>query len=114
MPFLMIKTNLDLEKTTVQALLHHASRVVAETVKKPESYVMVNVCANEPMAFAGTTMPTVYMEMKSVGMTKEQIPVLSDALTKMIEQKLKVPANRVYIEFASVPGILWGYNGTTF
>ena len=52
MPFLMIKTNLDLEKTTIQALLHHASRVVAETIKKPESYVMVNVCANEHMAFA--------------------------------------------------------------
>ena len=35
MPFLMIKTNLDLEKTTIQALMNHASRVVAETVKKP-------------------------------------------------------------------------------
>ena len=85
MPFLMIKTNLDLEKTTIQALLNHASRVVAEAVQKPESYVMVNVCANEHMVFAGTSM-----------------------------QRLKVPGNRVYIEFASVPGILWGYNGSTF
>ena len=114
MPFLMIKTNLDLEKQTIQALLNHASRVVAKTLKKPESYVMVNVCANEHMVFGSTSMPTVYMEMKSVGMTKEQIPVLSKTLTAMIEQKLKVPSNRVYIEFASVPGILWGYDGTTF
>lgn len=114
MPFLMIKTNLELEKTTVQALLNYASRVVAETVKKPESYVMVNVCSGEHMIFGGTPMPTVYMEMKSIGMTKEQIPILSQALTKMAEDRLKVPANRVYIEFAPVPGILWGYNGTTF
>ena len=114
MPFLMIKTNLDLEKTTILALLNHASRVVAETIGKPESYVMVNVCANEHMLFAATTMPTVYMEMKSVGMTKEQVPLLSDALTKMVESRLKVPGNRVDIEFASVPGILWGYNGSTF
>lgn len=114
MPFLMIKTNLDLEKTTIQALLNHSSRVVAEALKKPESYVMVDICANEHMVFAGTSMPTVYMEMKSVGLTKEQIPMLSDALTKMVEQRLKVPGNRVYIEFASVPGILWGYNGSTF
>lgn len=114
MPFLMIKTNLDLEKTNIQALLNHASRVVAETIQKPESYVMVNVCANEHMIFAGTTLPTVYMEMKSVDLTKKQIPVLSATLTQMIEQRLKVPGNRVYIEFASVPGILWGYNGATF
>ena len=114
MPFLMIKTNLDLEKTTIHALLNHASRVVAETVKKPESYVMVNVCANEHMVFGGTTLPTVYMEMKSVGMPAEQIPGFSQTLTKMIEQRLKVPANRIYIEFASVPGAFWGYNGSTF
>ena len=114
MPFLMIKTNLNMEKTTIQALMNHASRVVAETIQKPESYVMVNVCANEHMVFAATSAPTVYMEMKSVGMTKEQIPVLSKTLTEMIEQRLKIPARRVYIEFASVPGILWGYNGSTF
>ena len=114
MPFLMIKTNVDLEKTTTLALLNHASRVVAETLKKPEGYVMVNVCPNEHMVFGGTPMPTVYMEMKSIGLTKEQIPLLAEALTKVAEQRLRVPKNRVYIEFASVPGILWGYNGTTF
>ena len=114
MPFLKIKTNVDLEKTTIQALLNHASRVVAETVQKPESYVMVNICANEHMIFAGTLMPTVFMEMKSIGMNKEQVTLLADALTKMVEQRLRVPKNRVYIEFTSVPGAMWGYNGTTF
>ena len=114
MPCLMIKTNLDLEKTTILALLNHASRVVAQTVGKPESYVMVNVCANEHMIFGSTTSPTVYMEMKSVGLTKEQIPALSQALTSMVESRLKVPSNRVYIEFGSVPGYMWGYNGSTF
>ena len=114
MPFLMIKTNLELEKMTVQALLNYASLVVSKAIQKPESYVMVNVCDGEHLSFAGTQMPTVYMEMKSVGMTKEQVPVLCQALTKLAEERLKVPANRVYIEFAPVPGILWGYNGGTF
>lgn len=114
MPFLLIKTNIDLEKTTTSALLNQAARVVSETTGKPESYVMVNVCGNEHMIFAGKTTPTVYMEMKSVGMTPDQVKPLSEALTKMIESRLKVPANRIYIEFACVPGSMWGFNGSTF
>ncbi len=54
------------------------------------------------------------MEMKSVGLPQAQIPELSGVLTKMIEDKLKVPANRIYIEFSSVPGNMWGYAGSTF
>ena len=54
------------------------------------------------------------MEMKSVGLSQSQIPELSRVLTQMVEDKLKVPANRVYIEFSSVPGNMWGYAGSTF
>lgn len=114
MPFLLIKTNIDLEKTVYTALLHHATRVVAQSVGKPESYVMVNVCGKEYMSFGGTTTPTVYMELKSVDLPDEYIPGISAALTEMIETKIKVPGTRIYIEFSSSPGHRWGFNGTTF
>ena len=114
MPFLMIKTNIDIEKTSANALLNYASKVVAETVGKLESYVMVNVCGDEHLIFGAKTTPCVYMEMKSVGLSQSQIPELSRVLTQMVEDKLKVPANRIYIEFSSVPGNMWGYAGSTF
>lgn len=110
----MIKTNIDIEKTSANALLNYASKVVAETIGKPESYVMVNVCGGEHLIFGAKTTPCVYMEMKSVGLPQSQIPELSRVLTQMIEDKLKVPSCRIYIEFSSVPGNMWGFNGSTF
>ncbi|MCQ2913847.1 MAG: phenylpyruvate tautomerase MIF-related protein [Alphaproteobacteria bacterium] len=114
MPFLMIKTNLPLEKTVCNALMNYASKVVAETVEKPEAYVMVNVVENQHLIFGAKVTPCVYMEMKSVGLPQSKIPELSATLTKMIEDKLHVPSNRIYIEFSSVPGNMWGFNGSTF
>ena len=114
MPLLILKTNIDLEKTTTLALMNHATRVVAEALGKPESYVMVNVCPNEHMAMGMTTLPTVYMELKSVNLSDNEIPQLSKVLTEMAEDRLKVTPARVYIEFSSVPSSHWGYNGGTF
>lgn len=114
MPFLLIKTNINLDKSVANELMNYASKVVSKAIGKPESYVMVNVCSGENLIFGAKITPTVYMEMKSVGLPTSQIPFISQTLTKMIEDKIKVPGNRVYIEFSSVPGNLWGYNGGTF
>lgn len=114
MPFLLLKTNIQLDKTISLALLNQATTVITKTTGKPTSYICVNVCGGEDMIFGNKLDPCVYMEMKGVGMPAEQIPLLADALTKMVETRLRVPPNRVYIEFASVPGNLWGYNGSTF
>ncbi|MGN0904801.1 MAG: phenylpyruvate tautomerase MIF-related protein [Alphaproteobacteria bacterium] len=114
MPFLLLKTNIHLDKTMSVALLNQASTVISRTTGKPEHYIMVNVCGGENLIFGGKSDPAVYMEMKSVGLPPDQVPLLADALTKMVESRLRVPANRVYIEFSSVPGNMWGYNGSTF
>ncbi len=114
MPFLLIKTNIALDKTMRETVLNQASTVIARTTGKPEKFIMVNVCGGEDLLFGAKSAPAVYMEMKSVGLSQGQVPVLSKALTEMIESRLQVPGNRVYIEFSSVPGNMWGYNGETF
>ena len=114
MPFLLVKTNVPLDHTTSSAIMHQATIVISQATGKPKNYIMVNVCGGENLMFADKLDPCAYMEMKSVGMTAEQIPVLSANLTKMLEDKLNMPPNRVYIEFAAVPGRMWGYNGGTF
>lgn len=114
MPFLLIKTNINLDDTVSFALTNYASKVVAEALGKPESYVMVNVCPDEYMSMGAKTAPCVYMELKSVALQPTETPRLSQVLTKMVGDRLNVPANRVYIVFRSVPGNLWGYNGKTF
>ena len=114
MPFLLIKTNLHLDKMMCETVLNQASTVLARITGKPEKFIMVNVCSAENRRLGGKIAPAVWMEMKSVGLTQGQVPIYSKALTEMIVSRLQVPATRVYIEFSSVPGNMWGYNGATF
>lgn len=114
MPFLTIKTNLPLDNAMSSEIMNQGTKVIAQVTGKPKSYIMVHVSGGEHLMMGGKIDPCAYMEMKSIGMPASQIPALSAELTKMMEAKLRVPANRIYIEFAPVPGNLWGYNGSTF
>ncbi len=114
MPFLLIKTNIDLDDTVSFALTNYASKVVAEALGKPESYVMINVCPGQYMSMGAKTAPCVYMELESVALPQTETARLSQVLTKMVGDRLNVPGNRVYTVFRSVPGNMWGYNGSTF
>jgi len=119
MPYLKIQTNQSIDSTTEQAMLHEASSLVASELGKPENYVMVNLEPPRPMLFAGTDEPTAYLELKSIGLMESKQPeaktkALSAVLCKLISEKINVPSERIYIEFADAPRSMWGWNGSTF
>lgn len=114
MPYLKIQTNQAIEQTTTDSLIRQASHIVAEQLGKSESYVMVAIEPPIQMVFAGETTPTVFMELKSIGLSEAQTPQLSEALCHLMQDKLGVDANRIYIEFSSAARKMWGWNGSTF
>jgi phenylpyruvate tautomerase PptA (4-oxalocrotonate tautomerase family) len=113
MPTLIIKTNAALPAAT-DPLLEAASAHVAELLGKPEGYVMVLLEPVPAMSFAGDTSPCAYLELKSLGLPEQRTAELSAALCGLIEAQLAVPKGRVYIEFASPPRHLFGFDGRTF
>ena len=114
MPYLKIQTNLDPQAETLSSLLQQASQNVAESLGKPERYVMVAVDTDVPMLFAGEASPTVYMELKSIGLPEQETARLSAALCQLVNDHLDIPTNRVYIEFANAERHMWGWDGDTF
>jgi phenylpyruvate tautomerase PptA (4-oxalocrotonate tautomerase family) len=114
MPTLIIKTNADPSRHSQEALLTTASSTVAELLGKPEGYVMVLLEPVPAMCFGGDTAPCAYLELKSLGLPEPRTPELSAALCGLVEAHLGVPKSRVYIEFASPPRHLFGYDGRTF
>jgi len=88
--------------------------LVAKELGKPESYVMVNIEPTRPMLFAGTNEPTAYLELKSIGLADSQTKDLSAALCNLITNKIKIPTERIYIEFANAPRSMWGWDKSTF
>ncbi len=116
MPLIKIQTSIsDPERSDVEALLKTLSASLAQHLGKPESYVMTAFEPRVAMTFAGTTDPTCYVEIKSVGtMSSSQTQAMSQDFCEKIHHALGVAPNRTYIEFADAKGAMWGWNGSTF
>ena len=116
MPLIKVQTSFaDPTSAQVSDLLKQLSATLAKHTGKPESYVMTAFESNIPMTFGGTTDPTCYIEIKSVGsMTPDQTKSMSQDFCEQIQQSLKVPVDHIYIEFADAKGYLWGWNSATF
>jgi phenylpyruvate tautomerase len=116
MPLLSITTSTEPlipEKST--ALLEELSSYLAQTLGKPEMYVMTALNCAVPMTFAGKTEPACYVELKNIGrFTSLQTRTLSRALCAQLSAALGVASSRIYIEFSDAQPHLWGYNGDTF
>lgn len=99
-----------------QQLFQRFSALLAKELGKPESYVMVALKTDVPMAFAGdATTPACYAELKNVGQLADaRVTALSRLLCAEIAGALGVVQDRIYIEFTNADGALWGWNGETF
>ncbi|MFK8182936.1 MAG: phenylpyruvate tautomerase MIF-related protein [Phormidesmis sp.] len=115
MPLIKIQTSASAPaKSTVEDLLKQLSASLAQHLGKPESYVMTAFEASTPMTFGGTTAPSCYIEIKSVGTMGAKTQTMSQDFCAKVQAALGVPPNRTYIEFADSPGAMWGWNGKTF
>lgn len=116
MPLIKVQTSIAApENAQVENLLKTLSASLANHLGKPESYVMTSFEPEVAMTFGGTSDPTCYIEIKSVGtMSPTQTKAMSQEFCKTIQESLGVASNRTYIEFADAKGSMWGWNSSTF
>ena len=112
MPLLSIKTNCHIDDKMMIALA--ASKITADVLGKPESYVMVNLEDNQILVFAGSDQPAAYLELKSLGLPESQTSEISSALCSFINEKTGIDSARIYIEFSNAERHMWGWKGGTF
>ncbi|MCP5365495.1 MAG: hypothetical protein H6905_09765 [Hyphomicrobiales bacterium] len=114
MPLLKIHTNVSVDADGQRGLLTDASSCVASSLGKPEQYVMVVVEAGQAVMFAGSEEPAAFIELRSIGLPQARTPELSEALCGLLQGRLGILPDRVFINFADVPRALWGWNNGTF
>ncbi len=114
MPYLVIHTNKTIDVNAGQDLVRMASSLVAEQLRKPEKYVMVELAPGRTMFFAGDDAPLAYLELKSIGLPEDKTAGLSDALCNLVSEALAIDQSRIYIEFTNAANHMWGWNGGTF
>jgi phenylpyruvate tautomerase PptA (4-oxalocrotonate tautomerase family) len=114
MPTLLIKTTAEIATERRKVILEAVSAAVAEQLGKPESYIMVVLETDCDILFGADDSPAAYLELKSLGLPEDRTAALSQGLCALLGRHFGIPAKRVYIEFASPPRHLFGWNGGTF
>ena len=112
MPLLEISCNTAIDNE--QALASDASKLTAEILGKPESYVMVKIHSAQTLIFAGSEEPAAHIKLKSLGLPENRTTEFSEKLCDFISARLNINSNRIYIEFASPERHLWGWDKRTF
>jgi phenylpyruvate tautomerase PptA (4-oxalocrotonate tautomerase family) len=115
-PLLNVFTSVAPPRAAAQAaLLRRLSGVVARGVGKPERWVMIALEPRAQISFAGSSAPACYAELKNVGrLGRRKIAALSETLCEELARGLRIPKDRIYVEFTNADGALWGWDGGTF
>src|SRR5208283_4413960 len=114
MPLLRIETTVVLSEDKRQALLASLSKTIAETIGKPQQYVMV-AASQAAMQMSGSPGDAVLVDVRSIGgLTVEVNRKLTKKVCQLLHDSLGIPPNRIYLNFTDVKAIHWGWNGSTF
>ena len=115
MPLIKLQMSETCSQETKEELACCLSKICAEGLGKPESYVASLVEDDAVIAFAGAIQNSAYVEVKSIGGFNESVnSSLSVAICKCLEAKVSILGSRVYINFTDIPASSWGHNGATF
>jgi phenylpyruvate tautomerase PptA (4-oxalocrotonate tautomerase family) len=114
MPLLRLETNAALSDDQRKQLPAALSKVVAETIGKPEQYVMVTI-GPAAMLMSGKSGDAAFVDIRSIGgLSADVNRQLSQKVCALLAQHLQVSQNRVYLNFTDVEAGSWGWNGSTF
>jgi phenylpyruvate tautomerase PptA (4-oxalocrotonate tautomerase family) len=114
MPLLKLETTVVLSEDKRQALLASLSKIIAETIGKPQQYVMV-AASQAAMQMSGSSDDAAFVDVRSIGaLTDDVNRKLSQKICKLLNDTLGVPQNRIYLNFTEVEASHWGWNGSTF
>ncbi len=114
MPYIKIETNLKPDSLKQQEFLKDCSEFVAALLEKSEEHVMVSVSHDTPIFFGKSSEPAAYVELKSMAITEEMCGILSEKICVFLKNRLDITPNRIYIEFSTINGKMFGCNSKTF
>lgn len=115
MPAFTINTNVTVEEPVGAEIMEEITVIIAETLGKPRSYIMVQINGGKQMIWGGSDEPCANCSLCSVGkINKENNTIVSDKVSKLLENKLKISPTRYYINFFDEERQNVGYNRTVF
>jgi phenylpyruvate tautomerase PptA (4-oxalocrotonate tautomerase family) len=114
MPLLKLETTVALSDEKKKTVLVALSKTVADTIGKPEQYVMVTT-GQAAMVMSGKAGEAAFVDIRSIGgLNGETNRKLSLQICKLLKDSLGIAPERVYLNFSDLEAGNWGWNGSTF
>ena len=114
MPLSKLDTTVALSEEKRKTLLASLSKIIAETIGKPEQYVMVAV-GQAAMLMSGDPGDAAFVDIRSIGgLSRDVNRKLSQKTCFLLNEVLGISQNRIYLNFTDVEATNWGWNGSTF
>jgi phenylpyruvate tautomerase PptA (4-oxalocrotonate tautomerase family) len=114
MPLLKLETTVALTEDKRQALLASLSKIVAETIGKPQQYIMV-AASQAAIQMSGSPGDAAFVDVRSIGgLTGVVNRKLSQKVCQLLHESLGIPPDRIYLNSTEVQANHWGWNGSTF
>lgn len=114
MPLVKVSTSEALGAEERTALCARLSKIAAEVIGKPEQYVQVVVEGPATLCFAGRAGSSALVEVRSIGGLSAKVNGrLSEQICAALAE-VRIPGERVYLNFLDVPASHWGHDGSTF
>lgn len=114
MPLVKIYTNQKINEEELHGLLVELTHLLSAWLNKPSHFVQIIIETDVKMAFAGTFEPTLFGEIRTLGLTEEKIRLVTATLTDWFKKKLSIRSDRIFLNFFDLQRTQWGWNGTTF
>jgi len=114
MPLISLKTSMKIPENKREALLANMSKIVSEATGKSEQYVMA-IVENADCMLGGHPGMAAFAEVRGIGgINREVNGKISEKLCALLESRLEISPERIYINFTDIPAENWGWNGSTF
>jgi phenylpyruvate tautomerase PptA (4-oxalocrotonate tautomerase family) len=115
MPLIKVDATERLKDEEKKALCAKLSRICAETMGKPESYVMVALNEGSAILLGGQPGPAAFVDVRGIGGLSGSVNrTLSERICQVLAEVARIPSKRVYLNFASIEAVDWGHDGRTF
>ena len=112
MPFIDTRVTMKLTDAQKDKLKTEYGKVIS-VIHKPESYLMCGFTDEYPLYFAGDKVEKgAFVSVDVFGKVDPACEQLTAEISRILDEELGIPSNRVYVKHEGVPD--WGWSGRNF
>lgn len=111
MPFINIKTNVDVSKEKADSIKTALGSAITAIPGKSENWLMVGIEDSYKLYFKGTEEPAVMVEVQLYGSASDNsMEALTGSITDIVTDNFGISSDRVYVSYMLTKN--WGWNGS--